>query len=172
AERRGVSPNHFRAGGPAMRPRSPCPRPWVVPLGLLLAVIRCGDVAGPGGYTVTYRASLARIATIDSIYYDNGSGKCASNCSAERRGVSPNHFRAGGPAMRPRSPCPRPWVVPLGLLLAVIRCGDVAGPGGYTVTYRASLARIATIDSIYYDNGSGKCASNCTGDSTLQRVVA
>ena len=74
--------------------------------------------------------------------------------------------------MHPRSPSPRPWVVPLGLLLAVTRCGDVAGPGGYTVTYRASLAGIATIDSIYYDNGSGGCASNCTDDSTMQRVVA
>src|SRR5213592_318745 len=74
--------------------------------------------------------------------------------------------------MCPRSPCPRPWVVPLGLLLALTRCGDVAGPGGYTVTYRASLAGIATIDSIYYDNGSGRCAANCTGDSTQQRVVA
>jgi len=63
-------------------------------------------------------------------------------------------------------------VAPLALLLAVVRCGDVAGPGGYTVTYRASLAGIATIDSIYYDNGSGRCAANCTGDSTQQRVVA
>src|SRR5438105_14315543 len=74
--------------------------------------------------------------------------------------------------MHPRSPSPRLWVVPLGLLLAVARCGDVAGPGGYTVTYRASLAGIARIDSIYYDNGSGKCASNCTADSTMQRLVA
>ena len=74
--------------------------------------------------------------------------------------------------MRSRSLCPRPWMVPLGLLLAVTRCGSVAGPGGFTVTYRASLAGIATIDSIYYDNGSGKCASNCTDDSTMQRVVA
>ncbi len=74
--------------------------------------------------------------------------------------------------MHPRLPCPRPWVAPLALLLAVVRCGDVAGPGGYTVTYRASLGGIATIDSIYYDNGSGRCASNCTGDSTQQRVVA
>src|SRR5207302_3098078 len=81
-------------------------------------------------------------------------------------------FPVGGPAMHPRSPSPRPWVVPLGLLLAVTRCGDVAGPGGYTVTYRASLAGIARIDSIYYDNGSGKCASNCTADSTMQRLVA
>jgi len=75
--------------------------------------------------------------------------------------------------MRPRSLYPRTtWVVSLGLLLAVIRCGDVAGPGGYTVTYRASVAGIAAIDSIYYDNGSGKCASTCTDDSTMQRVVA
>src|SRR5256714_3593822 len=74
--------------------------------------------------------------------------------------------------MHPRLPCARPWVAPLALLLAVVRCGDVAGPGGYTVTYRASLAGIATIDSIYYDNGSGECASNCTSDSTQQRVVA
>src|SRR5216110_2509265 len=58
------------------------------------------------------------------------------------------------------------------LVLAVNGCGDVAGPGGYTVTYRASLAGIATIDSIYYDNGSGECASNCTSDTTQQRVVA
>ena len=58
------------------------------------------------------------------------------------------------------------------LMLAVNGCGDVAGPGGYTVTYRATLAGIATIDSIYYDNGSGKCTSNCTADSTMQRAVA
>ena len=66
----------------------------------------------------------------------------------------------------------RTWLLPLSLALVVSRCGAVAGPGGYTVTYRASLAGIATIDSIYYDNGTGKCSSSCTADSTLQRVVA
>ena len=77
--------------------------------------------------------------------------------------------------MRPRSlcpRCPRIGVVPLGLLLAASSCGDAVGPGGFTITYRASLAGIATIDSIYYGNGSGKCTSNCTADSTMQRVVA
>ncbi len=67
---------------------------------------------------------------------------------------------------------PRTWFVPLVLELVVSSCGEVAGPGGYTVTYRATLAGIATIDSIYYGNGSGKCTSNCTADSTMQRLVA
>jgi len=74
--------------------------------------------------------------------------------------------------MRPSSLRPRPWVIPLALTLVTTRCGDVAGPGGYTVTYRASLAGIATIDSIYYGNGTGKCTANCTADSTMVRVVA
>ncbi len=65
----------------------------------------------------------------------------------------------------------RTWVLPLALALVVSGCGAVAGPGGYTVTYRASLAGIATIDSIYYNNGTGKCSSNCTADGTMQRVV-
>ena len=66
----------------------------------------------------------------------------------------------------------RTLVLPLALALVVSGCGAVAGPGGYTVTYRASLAGIATIDSIYYNNGTGKCSSNCTADGTMQRVVA
>src|SRR5439155_12992930 len=66
----------------------------------------------------------------------------------------------------------RTLVLPLALALVVSRCGAVAGPGGYAVTYRASLARIATIDSNYYDNGTGKGSSNCTADRTMQRVVA
>ena len=74
--------------------------------------------------------------------------------------------------MRPHPSRPRPWFVSLALVLVVSSCGEVAGPGGYTVTYRANLAGIATIDSIYYDNGSGRCTSNCTADSTMQRVVA
>src|SRR5437773_10313064 len=77
----------------------------------------------------------------------------------------------GGSAMRPSSLRPRPWVIPLALTLVTTRCGDVAGPGGYTVTYRASLAGIATIDSIYYGNGTGKCSASCTSDSTKVRVV-
>ncbi len=74
--------------------------------------------------------------------------------------------------MRPHPLRPRTWFVPLALVLVVNSCGEVAGPGGYTVTYRANLAGIATIDSIYYGNGSGKCTSNCTADSTMQRLVA
>jgi hypothetical protein len=74
--------------------------------------------------------------------------------------------------MRRHSVHPRNWFVPLVVVLVVNSCGEVAGPGGYTVTYRANLAGIATIDSIYYGNGSGKCTSNCTADSTMQRLVA
>jgi len=42
-------------GGPAMRPSSLRPRPWVVPLALTLMTTRRGDVAGPGGYTAARR---------------------------------------------------------------------------------------------------------------------
>jgi hypothetical protein len=73
--------------------------------------------------------------------------------------------------MRRHSMHPRTWFVLLVLVLVVNSCGEVAGPGGYTVTYRANLAGIATIDSIYYGNGSGMCTSNCTADSTMQRLV-
>ncbi|HMH84242.1 MAG TPA: hypothetical protein VK531_15345 [Gemmatimonadales bacterium] len=74
--------------------------------------------------------------------------------------------------MRRHSMHPRTWSVPLVLVLVMNSCGELAGPGGYTVTYRANLAGIATIDSIYYGNGSEQCTSNCTADSTMQRVVA
>lgn len=74
--------------------------------------------------------------------------------------------------MRPTPLHPPMSLVALALTLMLNSCGEVTGPGGYTVTYRASLAGIATIDSIYYDNGTGKCSANCTADSTKQRVVA
>lgn len=38
-----------------MRPSSLRPRPWVIPLALTLVWTRCGDVAGPGGYTAARR---------------------------------------------------------------------------------------------------------------------
>src|SRR2546430_5346993 len=78
----------------------------------------------------------------------------------------------GGLHMRHALLHPRTSLFPLALALMLNSCGEVAGPGGYTVTYRASLAGIATIDSIYYNNGTGKCSANCTADSTMQRVVA
>ncbi|HXY19241.1 MAG TPA: hypothetical protein VEH83_04535 [Gemmatimonadales bacterium] len=75
------------------------------------------------------------------------------------------------------------WLVPLSLALAVASCDVSTSPGSWYVTYRVhavllktngldSTAAIATIDSIYYSPGSGKCKTTCTADSTFVRVLA
>jgi len=67
---------------------------------------------------------------------------------------------------------PRTWLVPLGVVLALASCSDNVGVGGYTVTYRANVTGIATIDSVLYDNGKGRCTASCNADSTLVKVTA
>jgi len=71
------------------------------------------------------------------------------------------------PSMRPSA-----LIVPVCIALAAGSCSTPTDVGGYAVTYRAFLTGIATIDSVYYDNGTHHCATNCTTDSTLVRVVA
>jgi hypothetical protein len=74
------------------------------------------------------------------------------------------------------------WLVPLSLALAVASCDVSTSPGSWYVTYRVhavllktngldSTAAIATIDSLYYSPGSGKCKTTCTADSTFVRVL-
>jgi hypothetical protein len=56
----------------------------------------------------------------------------------------------------------------VGLALAVSSCNVSTEVGSYYITYRASgLTGIATIDSVYYSPGSGKCKTNCSADSTM-----
>lgn len=82
-------------------------------------------------------------------------------------------------------------VVALGLALAVASCSVSTEVGSYDVTYRANVANIvqttggqdsvigglpvlftvATIDSILYSPGTGKCLSNCNADSTLIKLT-
>jgi len=54
---------------------------WLAPLGLAVGLVSCGDPVGVGSFTVTYRATIAGVATIDSILYDNGTHQCATSCS-------------------------------------------------------------------------------------------
>jgi len=62
------------------------------------------------------------------------------------------------------------WLAPLGLAIGLASCGSPVGVGSFTVTYRARTVGVATIDSILYDNGTGKCATNCNADSTMVKV--
>jgi hypothetical protein len=62
-------------------------------------------------------------------------------------------------------------IVALGLALAVANCSVSTNVGTYNVTYRANLLGVATIDTLYYSPGTGKCLSNCTSDSTLTMVI-
>jgi hypothetical protein len=62
-------------------------------------------------------------------------------------------------------------LVALGIALAVASCDVTTTPGSYNVTYRANIpGGIATIDSVLYSPGTGKCAANCNADSTLNKV--
>jgi hypothetical protein len=64
------------------------------------------------------------------------------------------------------------WLVPLGVVLAVASCDVKTAPGSYFVTYRANLpGGIATIDSVLYSPGTGKCTSTCNADSSFFKVT-
>ncbi|HTT67415.1 MAG TPA: hypothetical protein VMF70_05250 [Gemmatimonadales bacterium] len=59
-----------------------------------------------------------------------------------------------------------------GLALAVAGCDVSTSVGSYDVTYRASgFTGIATIDSVLYSPGTGKCATSCNADSSLIKVT-
>ncbi|HXY68505.1 MAG TPA: hypothetical protein VEH62_03585 [Gemmatimonadales bacterium] len=63
-------------------------------------------------------------------------------------------------------------VVAVGLALAVASCDVSTSVGSYNVTYRASgLTGIATIDSVLYSPGTGKCTTTCNADSSLIKVT-
>ena len=82
-------------------------------------------------------------------------------------------------------------VVALGFGLAVAGCDASTSVGSYNVTYRADVSNtvkttggqdsviggltvvtpIATIDSILYSRGTGKCAASCNADSSLIKVT-
>ncbi|HVO34206.1 MAG TPA: hypothetical protein VMT21_01500 [Gemmatimonadales bacterium] len=62
-------------------------------------------------------------------------------------------------------------VVALGLALAVASCEVSTNVGSYDVTYRANLLGIATIDSVLYSPGTGKCTTTCNADSSLIKVT-
>ena len=83
-------------------------------------------------------------------------------------------------------------LVSLGFFVAAASCSVSTSVGSYDVTYRANVANVrqttggqdsvvagqpvvfavATIDSILYSPGTGKCLSNCNADSTLIRVTS
>ncbi len=62
-------------------------------------------------------------------------------------------------------------VVALGLALAVAGCEVSTSVGSYYITYRANLLGVATIDSILYSPGTGKCKTTCNADSSLVKVT-
>jgi hypothetical protein len=79
----------------------------------------------------------------------------------------------------------------LGLGFALASCNVSTEVGSYSVTYRANVSNVrqmaaggdsvvggqpvyfavATIDSILYSPGTGKCLSNCNADSTLIKLT-
>ena len=63
-------------------------------------------------------------------------------------------------------------VVAVGLALAVAGCNPTTSVGTYDVTYRANLLGVATIDSVLYSPGTGKCTTTCNADSSLIKVTA
>jgi len=64
-------------------------------------------------------------------------------------------------------------VVALGLALAVASCEVSTNVGSYDVTYRANLpGGIATIDSVLYSPGTGKCTTTCNADSSLIKLTS
>lgn len=66
---------------------------------------------------------------------------------------------------------PRAWLVPLAVAFGLASCAESVGIGSYTVTYRALTTGVATIDSILYSPGTGKCTTTCNADSSLTRVA-
>jgi len=82
-------------------------------------------------------------------------------------------------------------VAVLGLAFVLGSCNVSTDVGSYSVTYRANVSNItqttggqdsvvggqpvyhaiATIDSILYSPGTGKCLANCNADSTLIKVT-
>ena len=66
---------------------------------------------------------------------------------------------------------PPAWLASLGLAIALASCAENVGIGSYTVTYRAKTTGVATIDSILYSPGTGKCTSSCNADSTMRKVI-
>ncbi len=70
------------------------------------------------------------------------------------------------PSLRPNA-----LIVLLSVALAVSGCSTPSDVGGYTVTYRAFLNGIATIDSVLYDDGTHRCTANCNADSTLKKFA-
>ncbi len=66
---------------------------------------------------------------------------------------------------------PAAWLVPLSLALAVASCDVTNPPGSFYVTYRANLLGVATIDSVLYSPGTGKCVTTCNADSTFVKVT-
>ena len=63
-------------------------------------------------------------------------------------------------------------LVALGLAFAVASCNPTTSVGSYDVTYRANLLGIATIDSVLYSPGTGKCLASCNADSSLIKVTS
>ncbi len=64
------------------------------------------------------------------------------------------------------------WLVPLSVVFAVASCDVTTNPGSFFVTYRANFTPgIATIDSILYSPGTGKCVTTCNADSSFNKVT-
>jgi hypothetical protein len=64
-------------------------------------------------------------------------------------------------------------VVALGFGLAIVGCEASTSVGSYYITYRTSvLTGIATIDSVLYSPGTGKCIASCNADSSMVLVKA
>ena len=58
-----------------------------VSLGLAFAVASCNVSTSVGSYNVTYRVNLLGIATIDSVLYSPGTGKCRRRATRTRPSV-------------------------------------------------------------------------------------
>ena len=63
------------------------------------------------------------------------------------------------------------WLVPLSVVLAVASCDVTTDPGSFFITYRANLLGVATIDSVLYSPGTGKCVTTCNADSSFVKVT-
>ena len=85
-----------------------------------------------------------------------------------------------------------PCVVAVGFALVMAGCEASTSVGSYDVTYRANVANVvqtagghdsvigglpvlftvATIDSILYSPGTGKCTTTCNADSSLIKLTS